>query len=519
MTKKSISVLHYLIFLFLVILIVFLRLQSLGEPLERDLTSHAYTAHRLLAGGLLYVDIWNHKPPGIYGAYMLSELLWGYGPRAVAYIGISFTLISLVFLYLFLTKLAGARVALVGSFFWALVSNSFLIQANQPNVEVFMNAFLMISLWALVMFYERDRFAFLFLSGLFFAVSSTFKTIALFPFLAIAFYLVFSLIRKKGGFDPRECATRIFWFAVPGLIVWGLVFLYFAVVGRFGVFWEAVFNHNVYYSGNMASNFWNFFTKPQFFNSPMMAELRLLAVLSFLWFFFSRKEYGPLGRFCLIALFVGTVVELISPGQFYMHYYQLLLPILAIFPALFISDLYRILSGRSRAAALSVVIVFFLASTGYLVYYQAKFLRMTPNEVSIKKYGPGFLQSKRMGLYIKERTGPCETVYEWGKDTGMAAPIIFISHFYEGSPKGMVERRKITYESVVANPPAYLIYNMRTRWVDDKIFDALIEKKYKLIGSRYMRYIVYEKKDRGTDGRGDCKGQAKSMSAGARTYG
>lgn len=514
MTKKSTNSLQYLILLAIAALIVFLRLQSLGEPLERDLASHAYTAHRLLAGDMLYIDIWNHKPPGIYGVYMFSELLWGYGPAAVTYIGITFTLISLLFLFLFLVKLAGVRIALVGSLFWALASNSFLTQANQPNVEVFMNAFLLISLWALAGFYENAKMRFLFLSGLFFAVSSVFKTIAFFPFMAIAIYIVLSLVREEGGFRGRECVRRLVFFAIPGLIVWGLVFLYFALVGRFMPFWEAVFNHNVYYSGNIIQNIGTYFTGSENLVSPLLIELRSLAVLSLLWFFFSRRAYGPLGRMFLMILFAGIIVELASPGQFYMHYYQLLIPIFCILSALLISDIFMRLKVKGQTPALSVAIALFLLSAGYLTYHQVRFLQMAPNEVSIKKYGTSFVQAYQMGLYMKEKTAPCETLYEWGKDTGIyfysnrkaAAPIIFISHFFEGSEQGMRERRERTYESVTASPPAYLIYNTHTRWLDDPIFDDLLEEKYKLVGKKFMRYILYEKKFRGADGRGDCAG-------------
>ncbi len=511
MTKKNASALHYLILFIIIVLTVYLRLHSLGEPLERDLASYAYNAHRMLSGEMLYAGVWDHKPPGIFGVYMLSELLWGYGPGAITYIGITFTLISLVFLFGFLTKLAGVRVALAGSLFWALASNSFLVQANQPNAELFMNTFLFISLWALVNFHEGKR-GYLFLCGLFFAISSVFKTIAVFPFLAIAISLAITVREKEGGFDFKRLLRRLFFFGLPGLIVWAGFFSYFALSGRFEDFFEAVFSHNLYYSQNILQNIWTFFSQPRTFLGSSMIETRSLGVLTLLWFFLSRKEYGPLPRAYLVLLPAGLIVALASPGQFYMHYYQLLLPAFCILPALFISDIFRVLKGRGEVAASFVVVAVFLATAGYLVYQQVRFLKMTPNEISIKKYGPSFLQAKQMGLYMKEKTSPCETIYEWGKDTGIyfysqrsaAAPVIFISHFFEGSPQGMLKRRRQTYESIKASPPAYIIYNTHTRWVDDDIFNDLLEERYEYIGPKFMRYLVYEHKFRGQDGKGDC---------------
>ncbi|MBI5560991.1 MAG: glycosyltransferase family 39 protein, partial [Deltaproteobacteria bacterium] len=155
----------FALFIFIVMLTVFLRLHTIGEPLERDQTTYGYIAHRILAGEKLYTDLWDHKPPGIYWAYMLAESLWGYGQSGVVFIGIFFTLLSLVFLFLFLKDISGINTALVGSSFWALSSNAIFLQANEVNTELFLNTFAFISLWGFARYQRTDGNGSLFLAG------------------------------------------------------------------------------------------------------------------------------------------------------------------------------------------------------------------------------------------------------------------------------------------------------------------------------------------------------------------
>ena len=49
----------------LVVLILF-RLHAFGLPLETDECNYAYFGARLLEGDWLYVDLWDHQPPGVF---------------------------------------------------------------------------------------------------------------------------------------------------------------------------------------------------------------------------------------------------------------------------------------------------------------------------------------------------------------------------------------------------------------------------------------------------------------------
>ena len=507
MTGKRSLVAEYLGLAIIAAAIVYLRLHSLGEPLERDLTSYSYFAHQMLSGVELYSYLFDHHPPGVYWVYMAAELIWGYGPEAITYLGIFFTLVSLIFLYLFVKEITNRWCALAGAVFWALTSNAFLLQANQPNTELFMNSFFVLSLWALARRLQSGHVGFLAIAGLSFGVAAAFKTVALFPFLAVALYMIYFDWRSGRDGWIKDGLRDLLWLSVPAALVWAAIFLYFAALGRFYDFWGAVFTFNLSYSESILSNLWRFFSTPLLYSNPVLRELLATGLLSLLWLFFSRKEYGRVRRPLFIILFISLILELSSPGKFWMHYYQLFLPLFSILSALFLFDIYGLLlrkvagSKAIRGVAIAAVMV---PAIGFILYDQITFLRMGLNEMSIAKYGPLFVQSKMMGEFIRDKTAPCETIYEWGKDNGIyfysqrdaAAGIIFIDILFMGSREEQDERRREVRDAVLASPPAFLIYNSAIRWVDDDIFDDLLNDQYVYRGRRYMRYVLYERKER-----------------------
>ena len=405
--------------LFLLIsIMVFLRLHSLDEPLERDLTTYAYISHHILDGEKLYTELWDHKPPGIYTAYMMAELFWGYDQRAVVYLGIVSSLVSLLFLYGFLNQITDRKTAMLGSAFWVFASNSIMIHANQPNVETFMNAFTIMALWSLTRWYAQGKH-FLFFSGICFAVATWFKMNVIFSMAMVCLYL---LIPQPEYNQTRRLKDRVITLAIfisPLCMLWGGTFSYFNLNGRLYDFWESVFYFNTYYSGNILKNIWTFFSSPDKLFHVCLSDIWILVLLSMAWLSMGRQQYGPLKRPFFILVLMGLFVEVSSTGISEPHYYQLLLPIFCILPALFFHDLIESANSpinRNLKAFLSSVT---LAPLLLLSYHQVLFLKMTPFEISEKKYGDQFIKAYEIAQEVKKITEPSHKIYEWGAETGI----------------------------------------------------------------------------------------------------
>jgi hypothetical protein len=345
-------------------------------------------------------------------------------------------------------------------------------------------------------------------------VASVLKTIVIFPFAALCIYLILPIPKTDVRGWLRKNLSKLAVFLLPGFLVWSGVFTYFGLLGRFGDFREAVFDYNRYYSGNILLNVWKFFAKPNLLFNQSLKEIWILVVLSIAWVPFSRREYGPLRRSFFIFLLFGIWAEVASPGKYFPHYYQLLIPILCIMSSLFFSDFAENLkSKKTTAITTGTFIVIFLSSLGFLSYYQAAYLKMTPEEISTTKYGPVFVRSYELARYVKSKTSPCDTIYEWGAEIGIyyysqrksASGIYYIYPLLCGSSEERFNKRKRLYESVTTSPPAIFIWNGRYGKLEVNMFSGFINEQYNNIG-KYKEYTIYEykhrKKDRDKD---DCQ--------------
>jgi len=93
---------RYLSPLVLVILssfIAIMRLYTYDEPVERDIGNHAVIAHEILQGRKLYSDLWDSKPPAIFVTYAIADVLVGYGPSSVYFVGVLAAIITLLGAY------------------------------------------------------------------------------------------------------------------------------------------------------------------------------------------------------------------------------------------------------------------------------------------------------------------------------------------------------------------------------------------------------------------------------------
>ena len=501
MAYRETSFLKYAALAVIVIVNSALTLRSLGEVLPIDLTTYAYMAHEMLGGAELYTNLWDHKPPGVFLAFMAAELLLGYSPGAVVWLGLVFSIISLLFLFLFIKKLTCFKTAIVGAIFWTLIQNSVYLEANLPNVELFLNTFTLVALWAFARFYDDDdgKLWPLFLSGAAFAMASLFKMVAVFPLIALCIYLLSAVSLDGAPVKRAKVIKPLFALLVPGALLWIVVSLYFLALGRFGPFFDSVFLYNSRYSGGLIANISKMIVSPNLLFHPSLKEVWILVLLSIAWLGFSRKVYGRLGRELFIFLSVGLLIEIASPGKYYFHYYQLLMPMLAILPAFFFRDLFCDTSfgdSQLRRLAPSALLIFTIV---FLAYYQFGYISRGPEANSMKKYDSEFIEVRDAALYIKGITAPCETIYSWGEETGFyyysqrsaASGIFFIyALFFESESERSIKLDRL-YNDLAVSPPALFIVEDRWAGKLDARFKLFLQERYRM-HKRIKSYSIYE---------------------------
>jgi len=482
----------------MVVFIVIFRLHCVDEPLERDITTYAYIAHNLLDGEPLYTKLWDHKPPGIYGIFMLGELIFGYNQSAITALGIIFTLISGAFLYLFLNRITNSTTALLGAAFWALASNSVTLQANQPNVELFMNTFTIMALWALARADDRKRL-YVFFAGAFLGIVSFLKMIAVFPIFFISLYLILPLTDDGRLKLDRQRLKSIIIFLVPPVLLWSATFAYFTVLGRFAEFWEAVFAFNRYYSEGILKNVTDFFISPHRMFHTSLTEIWILVLLSIAWLGISQRNYAGLRRSFFIFFLVGSCVAVASPGYDYPHYYQLLLPSVCILAALFFHDAFRIVREKNLRYGRTALIGLLIFALVLTVIYPLQSFRMSPEEISMRKYGTLFTQSHEVAKIVEKHTSRDDEIYVWGAETGIyfyskrksVTGITYIYPLLVGPQKERLQKIKRVIADVSDSPPAVFIFNEAYGKIEGHYFNALIKESYVLV-DKVDNYLIFK---------------------------
>jgi len=397
------------------ILIATLRLQTYDEPFERDITSHAVIASRMLSGHRLYSDLWDSKPPAIFVTYAAGELAAGLGPAAVYLIGVTAAIVTLLGVYLAAAARGGRTAGLWSAAFWAIICSDLWLWANQPNIEVGINACVIFA-FLLILRTDTDRFDAprWIAAGVLFALATLYKPVAFtFPLLLAAVYLVLEIRGRLKTALGQICLA-----AVTGAAVWGAVFAYFAVTDRFGIFYETIFEYGRYYArsrgGSLLANIVEGFKPARLFCLHMKSTLPLAAAAAA---GAAAGIFSPHRRSWLLLLAFAAAAHLAVslPGRFYGHYYQLWLGPLVVGAGWAVAALQGHQKpawvALSRGAGLLV-----LASLLLLVMPQYRF---SADEWSAKKQGPQYIISKKLAVELDRLLAPKETLYVWGINPGL----------------------------------------------------------------------------------------------------
>ena len=398
----------------LCVCIAIMRLHTYNEPFERDITSHAVIAHEMLAGRQLYSDLWDSKPPAIFVTYATADILVGYGPLQVYFIGVMAAIVTLLGIYRAGSAQGGAAGGLWAAAFWAFICSDMYLWANQPNIEVCINACLA---WAFALILRTDEQKlqpgrWLAIGGLF-ALATFYKPVAI-TFAGLL--AVFHILTRLHQAEARKIAfLQVGIAAAIGAAAWAAVAGYFAATDRLTTFYQTVFQYGSYYTksrgGSILKNILEGFSYKRFF-AQAMKSTKVLAIFATAGAVFGlwkgRRRYWLL----LIGFALAAHIAVALPGRFYRHYYQLWLGPLVIGTGWAIATFgpkgkpYPALA-RHTAGAIGMIIL--LSS----VLPQYKF---SADEWSAKKINPQFVVSRRVVTEVDRLLRPGETLYVWGQN-------------------------------------------------------------------------------------------------------
>jgi len=99
-----------------------LRVPSIAEPLGIDQSLWASAVRGMARHQLLYRDVWEQRPPGIYFTYLAGFRVFGWTPAAVAWMDILASAITAVMLFGIVRRLNDATIAAVAAALYATLT-------------------------------------------------------------------------------------------------------------------------------------------------------------------------------------------------------------------------------------------------------------------------------------------------------------------------------------------------------------------------------------------------------------
>jgi 4-amino-4-deoxy-L-arabinose transferase-like glycosyltransferase len=411
-------------------LVIAIRIRLLGIPLERDEGEYAYAGQLILQGIPPYKLAYNMKFPGTYAAYAVIMSIFGQTIHAI-HLGlllVNVATIALIFLVgrRLINTMAGVTAA--ASYAVLSVSPSVLgLAAHATNFVI------LPVLGGILLLLKEQRapasepsqpkqLVRLFASGLLFGIGALMKQPGLLfiPFGAI--YIVWNDLNRR--LSLNRMLLRILIFVTGVAVPLGVTSL---------ILWRAgVFDKFCFWTINYAWQYGSLVPLSQapqiFFRSANEVVLTgwpiwILAGIGALTGLWDQRTRASI-LFLIGFLFLSALA--VCPGFYFRtHYFILVLPAVSLLAGAALSKLMEILERRSILIRFAPLLVFAVALSVPILLDKKIFFEVSPDQACGLIYPDNpFLESVRIGTYLREHTEPGDTIAVLGSEP----EIYFYSH-------------------------------------------------------------------------------------------
>lgn len=374
---------------------------------------YALMAQRMLSGELLYVNVWDHKPPGIFFAYSLAQMAVHSVVYGTLFLHILLSCGTLLGLYVATRNITrSARAALWIGILWMLIFDTSPFMAEGPEPEAILN---LIAIWTVALLSSPNRQQLNWAERVLLGMAIGFGSLVKQPMITLItpVILVF-LWQQKGAVRSlfSKALAFVSIFASAGMI-WLTTIAIYAAIGHFNEYMEANFSYNRYFVGSMSHNLL-FALRPAFLTShhlnmftPMncfaFSGYVAAAVLAFTGF---RKHA------LLLAYLVAAQLASGMTGARAGNYWQLIVPPVLLCSAVAVTVLRNRALARATITALTTVTacLLMLCSPSPLGLYSANLAHAFGQ--------PGYTFARRIGMTWKKHF-PRENLYAIDKTASL----------------------------------------------------------------------------------------------------
>jgi len=447
----------------LALVVIGLRWMTRHEPLDRDISAYAVIGREMLTGRVLYADLWDHKPPAIHMAFAAATAVAGPGVPAVLLVNLVFSLAAMAGLMVAGRQIGGSAGAVAAGVLWLLSGSDLGLQANQPNVELPMNACIA---WALAMALggrSQGTARGWMLPGAVVGIALLLKPVAAAPLGLLVAVDSVEAWRRQGLKTAATAAGM--WLCGFALVV-APILVWFAIRAGFEPMWDALIQFNLAYGhGSFIANIINLGKIGRHLPPASLTILGLMAVAGGVGLF----RITPSNRYRILAVLLGSAIAVASTGRFYPHYFQLLLPPLILAAAAGFGWASTWVAPL-RIAAAGVLLVMAVVELGNT--------RLSPEEWSRRKYGEVFIDEQRVAEDLRTRLAPSDIFWQHAAQPGLylltetvpASGVVYDNPLLSSSPIHEELARRVIAD-LTNNPPKLIVVrkNMRhpkvLRWI------------------------------------------------------
>jgi len=451
-----------------------------GVVLDMDEGAYATVAMGLRHDLVPYRDLFDQKPPLVYGiywfAFFFGQDVWQ--PRVLAALALGATGVMTV---LTAREMGyGRRTSLGAGVIFALSTSNVFLRIN-ANTEAFMLLPMTASLFALLRAQKTRQLGWYGAAGVLGGLAVLAKTSALFPALALVVYLV-----ARRGPRARPAAA----FAVGAVAPLLLCLAVFAAFSALSDFWYANITYNRLYTESvpLAERTYGLFI---FSPSAALAGLIfwLVAAIGLVIAARQRSRTGWL----LVLWVAASYLAIKFTGRDSPHYYAQLLPgaaLSGVAAAGWILD-----NLRRRAVRFAVYATLLPLAIFQLAVYGTFVSSASSRE---EAHSPGLCETvaPAIGRWILERSQPSDRIYNLGRDSEIyffadrlpAARFMYDRPFYLDPPTATE-----TAATLSRDPPRFIVDTLDcvTLHEPPPEIAALIALRYR-VAETVGRAVIYE---------------------------
>ncbi|MBK9735175.1 MAG: glycosyltransferase family 39 protein [Saprospiraceae bacterium] len=460
--KKSAS--YYLYLTALVVSFVsFLmsRLRYLDIPLDRDEGTYLYMGKMFMRGFKPYVDFYEIKPPGIFFAYGIFDLIFGYN-NILLHVGLVLMQIGIgVLIYKLGQALCNNS---QNSFIAAAIYFQLVLITNFVGFailsEYFFIAMILLSLFFITKLKPGKNTRQLLWAGFFFGFAAMVRQHAIYFIVPVLFLLITTLKTNK-----NDVLKGIGMFTIGGLCLILPLIGYISIIGSFDemidwiwikpsgtylstISWASGKLYLISFLQSVFRTYWPLFIFPG------------LGIILAAGSYFIKGSNKAAATF-LLLFFIFSFFSTFPGYRFYGHYWLMVIPSVAMLSGNLIPLIVKNVKVNIVLAISLLFLIFYQINTTKNVNYIAKV-----SDVYRFVYGanPNFALD-RMITYLNRKLQVNDKIYVFGSEPQVyyeCDKILNIPHVYVGflhiPSKEYLQYQKDTKQFLEKNKPEYLIH-------------------------------------------------------------